>query len=317
VSGLQGHQEKNSSSPSHKECVILFGSRVQNGFFATRCFFQGVLMKRVLIAASLVSVFSASAFAEVQEIQGSDTLLGALTDAVNQAGLDTQLRYVGGGSGKGAEAIVAGKQGIAPSSRPLKDSEIQAAKAAGIELKGHVFAVDAIGIFVNTQNKGPHVSLDQLRDIYTCKTTNWGDVPGSGLLSTIRAYRRDDASGTTDLFKSALGIKQFGDCVMVSDTAGISSATSKELNAIGYSGLSAGTAKNRAIPVSKANGAAEFLPTIQNVRTNSYPLSRKLYVYESSGTHTPTSSEAALLDKMLDRSFMDPIVQANEFFTID
>ena len=274
-------------------------------------------MKLSLIALAAVTAFSANAFADVQEIKGSDTLLSAMADAVNQSGLDSQLRYVGGGSGKGADAIVAGQQGIAPSSRPFKDAEIAKAKAAGIELTGHVVAVDAIAIYVNEANKGPHLSLEQLKSIYSCETTNWSKVPGSGLASTIRVYGRDNASGTTDLLKAALGIKDFGSCVVVADTAGISSATSKELNAIGFSGLSAGTAKNRAIPVSKSTGLTEYLPTVTNVRSGSYPLSRKLYVYESSGAHVPTKAEADLLTNLLDRSFMDPIVQANEFFTID
>lgn len=75
-----------------------------------------------LISAVALSTISASAFAAPFTFKGSDTLAGMMTDAIQAAGLAEEIQYVGGGSGKGEEAIVAGQQGIAPMSRELKGS---------------------------------------------------------------------------------------------------------------------------------------------------------------------------------------------------
>jgi ABC-type phosphate transport system substrate-binding protein len=58
-------------------------------------------------------------------------------------------------------------------------------------------------------------------------------------------------------------------------------------------------------------------PTAATVRNGTYPLSRKLYVYEATGARTANKVEAQLMELLLDRSFIDPIIQDHEFFTID
>jgi hypothetical protein len=48
-----------------------------------------------------------------------------------------------------------------------------------------------------------------------------------------------------------------------------------------------------------------------------YPLSRQLLVYEATGRRTPSRVEAELLDYLLDRSYMDPIIRDHDFHTLD
>jgi phosphate transport system substrate-binding protein len=154
--------------------------------------------------------------------------------------------------------------------------------------------------------------------VFECRAANWEDIPNSGKTGPIKVFRRNDDSGTTDTFKSLVKIEKFGSCVtVVAETADIAAITSRDINALAYSGLSAGTDKNRAVPVAVNGSATPYLPTVENVRTFNYPLSRYLYVYEATGASKPTEGETKLLEKLLDRSFLDPIAQANEFFTLD
>ena len=104
---------------------------------------------------------------------------------------------------------------------------------------------------------------------------------------------------------------------MLPETADIASATENDANSIAYSGRSAIRENNKSISLSAGPGKPYYLPTVQNIRDFKYPLSRYLFVYEAKGAHTPNAAEAKLLSKVLDRSFMDPIVQANEFYTLD
>ena len=62
------------------------------------------------------------------QLRGSDTLFGAITDAVNQSGLQSEIQYLGGGSGLGEAGLRAGTQGIAIELRIARPGIVEAAK---------------------------------------------------------------------------------------------------------------------------------------------------------------------------------------------
>lgn len=271
----------------------------------------------ILLAAAMMASTQAYA-ASKQLLQGSDTMAGLLSDAITAAGMDQSIGYVGGGSGNGETAIVHGEQGITAMSRAAKPEAVAALKAKGINLDTHVVALDGVGIFVHNSNAFAGLTLEQVRNIFTCAYTDWSQVKSAKATGAIRAFRRDDHSGTTDTVKNLVGIKAFGACVtVVNDTNEIADRTSSDLNAIGYAGLSAKRATNLPIAIAKTDADAFVQPTVTTVRNSTYPLSRKLYIYSISGAAQPNAAEAQLLEKLLDRSFLDPIVQSNEFYTID
>lgn len=248
-------------------------------------------------------------------IQGSDTLAGVITDAIISGGLDTDLTYIGGGSGKGEAALVNGTQGLSPMSRAFKDKARSEAESKNISITEHVVGLDAVSVYVNAKNAVPSLTLEQVKGFYTCEFTNWSQV--GGVNGAIAVYARDEFSGTTDTFKKLLGIKEFGACVTVlAETAEISLRTSNEPFAVGFSGLSGKRVKNRVMPLAATAGADAVLPTDVNVRSKKYPLARELYVYEASGAVQPSAAENELLDLLLDPSFINPILRDNDFITL-
>ncbi len=274
-------------------------------------------MKSILGALLLAMAFNANAQPK-QVFAGSDTLAGAITDAIIQAGLDQSLSYAGGGSGNGEKNLVSGDQGIAPMSRELKPEALQALQAQGNNVVAHVLALDGISMFVQKGNATPSLDVQTVTKIYTCEFTRWEQIPGSGIKGDIHAFRRNDASGTTDAFKHFTGIKTFGACVVaVNETADISDKTSRDVLAIGYAGLSGKVNDNHALALAAKAGNAAILPTTATIRNFSYPFARKLYVYEITGKRKANDAEQTLLSSITDRSFMDPIMQAHEFITID
>jgi ABC-type phosphate transport system substrate-binding protein len=58
-------------------------------------------------------------------------------------------------------------------------------------------------------------------------------------------------------------------------------------------------------------------PNTATIRNGSYPLSRQLFIFAANGSRKPNTTELQLLDLATDRSFMDPIMQNNEFITLD
>ncbi len=274
-------------------------------------------MKKILIAIAMSYALHLHAQAK-HVFSGSDTLAGVMTDAIIAGGLDQKMTYMGGGSGNGEKAIVAGEQGIAPMSREFNPEMLNKATAQGVTMIPHVIALDGLALFVNKLNLTPGLDIGLIRRIYNCEITKWEEIPSSSMRGAITVYRRNDTSGTTDIFKHLVGIKKFGACVVVlNETADIAEKTSSENSAIGYAGLSGKTERNQVLNIAKEGTTNFVAPTAATVREGSYPLSRKLFIYEASSAKTPNKVEQQLLELLLDRSFIDPIIQDHEFFTID
>jgi len=264
------------------------------------------------------ALLSTSAAAQTLLLKGSDTLSSLMTQAISASGLTARLSYQGGGSTLGETALVAKEQGLAPMSRAFKPAAIQAAQAAGITPVPHVIGLDGLAILVKNENVTPKMTIDTLKKIYECTYAKWEEVPSSGLTGPIKAYRRNDVSGTTDTFKSLVGVTAFGSCVtVVAETSDIAYHTSREANAIGYAGLSGRVDGNRAVRIAKDDASDAKLPTAANIRSKSYPLARDLFVYEATGSFTPGAAERELLGRLKNRSFIDPILQDNDFITLD
>lgn len=276
-------------------------------------------MKKILMVSvlTLAAGWSNSASA-VHGFQGSDTLSGVMSDAIIAAGMNNEIAYLGGGTGKGEEGIVKGDQGIAPMSREMKPEMMEKGKVRGATFVPRVIALDGLSIFVNKTNATSGIDIPTIEKVFTCVITDWRDIPGSGKSGRINVFRRNDASGTTDAFKAMVGVKKFGDCVTaLQETADIADKTSTDANAIAYSGHTATRDKNKALSVSRGPGQPMVAPNVNTVRNFSYPLSRKLFVYEVSGAVKPNATEVKFMRKILDRSFLDPIIQNNEFYTIN
>ena len=274
-------------------------------------------MKKLLFTAAMFLATTASAQQKFV-FAGSDTLAGAMTDAIIAAGMDSKIQYAGGGSGNGEKGLLTGDQGLAPMSREIKPEAMAELTSKGLKVVPHVLALDGISMFVKKSSTVPVLDLQTVARIYSCEFTKWEQIPNSGVKGAIKAYRRNDASGTTDAFKHFTGLKAFGPCVTVlAETADIAEATARDGQAIGYSGLSGKIAGNRAVSMAATPGAKGIQPTTASIRNFTYPMARRLYVYEIAGARVPNELERTLLSNLTDRSFMDPIMQAHEFITLN
>jgi phosphate transport system substrate-binding protein len=283
-------------------------------------------MKNLSIAGVVagLTVVASSAHASPADLQGSDTLFGAVTQAITAAHLTSVLHYIGGGSGAGENALIAGTQGIAPMSRALSTSAINNLLNQGVTPVQSVIGLDGVSMWVQSTSSAAAIAIPTIRDIYLCNITDWSNVPGSGKTGAITVYARNGLSGTTDTFKTLIGglpatvagNANWGPCVHEVDTTDdIATHTSNEAGAIGFAGLSAGRAGNKALAVAATATSTAIAPSQTTIRNFSYPLSRRLFVNSVADGRFPSDDEQLLLDSMLDRSFMDPILTANEFIT--
>lgn len=278
-------------------------------------------MKALFIAAIFSVTLLEASLSKAQSkqlISGSDTLAGVMTDAIVGAGLTELISYVGGGSGVGEKALLNGEIGVTAMSREIKPEIANQLEAVGAHAVPYVLGLDGLGIFVNASSPLAGMDFSTLSRIFSCEIRTWDQVSGSGKVGPINAFRRNDQSGTTDTFKHLLGFKKFGDCVtVVNDTQDISERTSQDPNSIGFAGLSAKKEGNKTLAISRLPAGPFVSPNVVTIRNESYPLSRKLYIYTVTGARNANVIEAQLLKQLTDRSFMDPILEDHDFITLD
>lgn len=139
---------------------------------------------------------------------GSTTMLPirtVLEPALQETFPEFELRYTNPagkapGSGSGIDMLLKGQLSFSESSRPIKLKEHEAARQRGFSLEQIPVAIDGIAIAVNLELELEGLTVEQLRDIYLGRITNWAEVDGPDL--TIRPLSRSVASGGTPEFFS-------------------------------------------------------------------------------------------------------------------
>jgi phosphate transport system substrate-binding protein len=140
-------------------------------------------------------------------------------------------------------------------------------------------SLDGLTVYLNAANTVEQLSLEQLYAIYRGKVTDWKDVGGAP--GRIICYGRENSSGTFQYFKEhVLKNEDFATEVQsLPGTAAIINATVKDPSAIGYGGKGYETKGVKELRISTKEGEKGTLPSLENVISGTYPLSRKLFFY--------------------------------------
>lgn len=265
------------------------------------------MKKTILILAAVIAIISVTFAAEKITVKGSDTMvILAQRWAEKYMGSNPQvsIQVTGGGSGTGISALINGTTDICDASRKMKTSEIQKLKerfgTMGVEI---ACAKDGVTIFLNENNKVDNLTIQQIKDIYQGKITNWKEVGGKD--AKIIMYSRENNSGTYVFFKDhVLGGGDYApSCQNLPGTAAVVNAVAKDVNGIGYGGAG----YDKGVKTCKVNG---FEPNEQNVGNGKYPLSRYLYMYLR---NKPTGEMKKYIDWILGPEGQKLVKQAGYF----
>lgn len=137
-----------------------------------------MLNKVLLLAVVCMFLLSGIAIgADELSYSGSSTIGMSILDAgaVKAFEQKTGIKFKSveqPGSGKGIEALLAGKVTLAGASRALKPEE----KAK--KLLGTAIGYDAIAVFVHKNNPINNLTKEQIKGIFTGKIKNWKEVGG-------------------------------------------------------------------------------------------------------------------------------------------
>jgi phosphate transport system substrate-binding protein len=259
------------------------------------------LRRTLLLPGSLLLSLNLGVMAENKPItiKGSDTmvLLGQRwAEVYMKKNPAARIQITGGGSGTGIAALINGTTDICESSRPMKDKEKEQVKSKrNAEAKEIAVAVDGLAIYLNSANPIRELTLDQIKGIYTGRINNWKDVGGKD--ARIIAYSRENNSGTYAYFKEhVLGNSDFHPAIQtLPGTSAVTNAVAKDLKSIGYGGIAyaKGIQHTR---VKKDASSPALEPSMENVLSEKYPISRYLYWYTAGD---PSGETRKLVDWVL------------------
>jgi phosphate transport system substrate-binding protein len=223
-------------------------------------------------------------------ISGSTTVQPIVTKASEVYAKENPGRRIGvqgGGSGTGIRMVGEGSVAIGASSRELSKSE----KTEHPELVVTPIAIDCIAIVVHPSNNLPGLSIQQIRDVFSGKITNYKDLGGPD--RPIVLVEREDGSGTRSSFEGFVmnGSDVSAGALQKPASGAIKFTVSSNENAIGYLGI--GYLDGKTIKAVMVNG---FAPTEENVKSKKYPLSRDLYLLTKG---QPTGDAKSFIDFIL------------------
>ncbi|MGA1868081.1 MAG: phosphate ABC transporter substrate-binding protein [bacterium] len=222
------------------------------------------------------------------QIKGSDTMVNlgqTWAEAYVNKHPASMIAVTGGGSGTGIAALISGTAEIAETSRKMTEKEILLAKSKGYDPQEFIVALDALAVVVHPDNPVGKLTMDELAKIFTRALKNWKEVGGND--QPIVLLSREVNSGTHIYFKEHI-LKRKGarDTTEFSPTAllmpssqAIADEIAQNINAIGYYGMGYVGEKQKALAIAQDKDSLYFKPTIENVRSENYPISRPLLMY--------------------------------------
>ena len=251
----------------------------------------------VLIVALMTTVLGGTAAFAATPALGGDIIIDgsstvfpiteAITEEFRMVQPDVNITIGVSGTGGGFKKFVIGETDINDASRPIKDSEAEAAKAAGIEYVDVMIAYDGLSVLVNKDNDFvDSLTVEELNAIWKPDSTvkTWKDVRPEWPDEVINLYGAGTDSGTFDYFTEEINGKTGAirtdftpsedDNVLVLGIAG-------DKNAMGFFGFAyyvENMDKLKAVKIDNGNGPVE--PTFETIKDGSYaPLSRPLFIY--------------------------------------
>jgi phosphate transport system substrate-binding protein len=226
-------------------------------------------------------------------VDGSSTvypITAAMAEEFDSVASDVFVNVAFSGTGGGFEKFCNGETEISDASRPIKQDEIDACAANGIDDIVEIqVAIDALTVMVNPANDFVDcLTVQQLHDLFkTGGASNWNEVDSSFPDQAIDFYYPDVDSGTFDYFVEAIiedveeTATHRGDGTNSADDNVLALGIEGDENSIGYFGfayyLEAGSSL-KAVKIDDGDGCVE--PSFETALDGSYsPLSRPLFIY--------------------------------------
>lgn len=219
------------------------------------------------------------------------------------------------GTPSGFDALERGMAQIGVASRPISDEEAARLTRAGTPnirspQHEHVLALDGLVVIVAQDNPAVSLSIDNIAKIFAGQLTDWADVglpPGP-----INIYSASKTSGAFSTFDAlvlkprALGMAPSAKLLL--STAEVSDAVAADPNGIGVTSF-AFVRNAKGLNVEASCGLITR-PSVFTVKTEEYPLTRRIYLYTTAKPAHPYAK--GFLDFALSKA-AQPVIASAQF----
>ncbi len=213
--------------------------------------------------------------------------------------------------------LIAGDVDLILVTSPSED-ELAAARAARVQLEVIPVVREGFVFITNAGNPVTSLTVDQLRDIYAGRITNWAEVGGPS--SPITAYQRPENSGSQtgmlDLVMHGTPMMEAPQNVVIAgmqETVDVIATYENSSGALGYSyyyfvtamygDLAAGNAQD-GVRLLSVDGVA---PTPETIRSGAYPLTSAYYIVINKAS--PAGSPARVLAEAMLSTYGQRVAQ--------
>ncbi|XYH94815.1 phosphate ABC transporter substrate-binding/OmpA family protein [Sorangium sp. So ce1128] len=198
------------------------------------------------------------------------------------------------GSETAFTGLARGACDLGMASRPVQPQEQQELRAAGAgevasPAQEHVIGLDGIAIVVHPENALREMTMADVAALFSGETSSW--PPTSKVQGPVRVYARDEASGTFSMFKMlALGDRPLvASARRLRTNEEVAAAVAADEGGVGFVDM---VDVGRATAVALSDGgAAALVPTPFTVKTEDYPLSRRLFLYSPRPPRHPLAAK--------------------------
>lgn len=220
----------------------------------------------------------------------------------------TQVTVGVSGTGGGFRKFCADELDITGASRPIKDTEIEACKAAGVEYMEVPIAFDALTVVIHPDNTwATTMTVEQLKKLWEPSAegtiTRWNQIDPSWPNQPISLFGPGTDSGTFDYFTEVI-VGQSGasraDFTASEDDNILVLGVARNRNALGYFGFAYYEENRDTLKAVAVNGV---LPSEETLSDGSYaPLSRPIFFYVKKSSFETKPEVRAFVEFMLENA---------------
>ena len=224
------------------------------------------------------------------EIDGSSTVFPiseAVAEEFNKVYPNVRVNVGVSGTGGGFKRFTVGDTDISDASRPIRESEREAAASNGIKYYELRVGTDGLSVMVSTQNDFVDcLTVEELNTIWApgSEVNNWNQVRSGFPDRPLRLYGPDTDSGTFDFFTEEInGESQSSrsDYTASADDNVLVQGIGGDRNALGYFGYAYYAENTDMLKlVAVDDGSGCVTPTPDTILSGEYqPLTRPLFIY--------------------------------------
>jgi phosphate transport system substrate-binding protein len=232
----------------------------------------------------------------IVKVDGSSTVFPISEAVAEEFRSKGDATVAASGTGGGFKKFCRGELDVTGASRPIKQSEADECKSAGIEFIELPVAYDGLAVVVNTKNDWvDHLTVAELKKMWEPeaqdKVGNWSQIRDGFPDKKLVLFGAGTDSGTYDYFTQAIVGKEHssrGDYTSSEDDNTLVQGVAGDANAIGFFGFAyyvENKDKLKIVPIEDGkddNGKGPIAPSLESVADGTYqPLSRPIFIYVS------------------------------------